>query len=76
MSGSCLVAVVMGSKSDWSTMHHALDLLRQFEIKSEAKVISAHRTPDLNSPTWTYWQNRWDTLVVYFVGDKVDRIAR
>jgi 5-(carboxyamino)imidazole ribonucleotide mutase len=47
MSGTCLVAVVMGSKSDWSTMHHALDLLRQFEIKSEAKVISAHRTPDL-----------------------------
>jgi len=47
MSGSCLVAVVMGSKSDWSMMHPALDLLRQFEIKSEAKVISAHRTPDL-----------------------------
>lgn len=39
-------------------------------------IPPAHRTPDLESPTWTYWQNRWDTLVVYFVGDKVDRIAR
>jgi hypothetical protein len=39
-------------------------------------IPPAHRTPDLNSPTWTYWQNRWDTLVVYFVGDRVDRIAR
>jgi hypothetical protein len=35
----------------------------------------AHRTPSLDSPTWTYWQNRWDSLVVYFVGDKVDRIG-
>jgi hypothetical protein len=35
-----------------------------------------HRTPSLESPTWTYWQNRWDTMVVYFVGDKVDRIGR
>jgi len=39
-------------------------------------IPPAHRTPDLESPTWTYWQNRWDTLVVYFVGDRVDRIAR
>jgi 5-(carboxyamino)imidazole ribonucleotide mutase len=47
MSDSCLVAVVMGSKSDWSTMHHASDLLRQFGVESEAKIVSAHRTPDL-----------------------------
>ena len=39
-------------------------------------IPPGHRTPDLASPTWTYWQNRWDTLVVYFVGDKVDRVAR
>jgi 5-(carboxyamino)imidazole ribonucleotide mutase len=37
----------MGSKSDWSTMHHASDLLRDFGIENEAKIISAHRTPDL-----------------------------
>jgi 5-(carboxyamino)imidazole ribonucleotide mutase len=47
MSDTCLVAVVMGSKSDWSTMHHASDLLREFGIQSESKIISAHRTPDL-----------------------------
>jgi 5-(carboxyamino)imidazole ribonucleotide mutase len=37
----------MGSKSDWSTMHHASDLLREFGIESESKIVSAHRTPDL-----------------------------
>jgi 5-(carboxyamino)imidazole ribonucleotide mutase len=47
MSDTCLVAVVMGSKSDWSTMHHASDLLREFRIESESKIVSAHRTPDL-----------------------------
>jgi len=47
MSGPSLVAIVMGSKSDWSTMHHAADLLREFEIESESRIISAHRTPDL-----------------------------
>jgi hypothetical protein len=38
-------------------------------------IPPAHRTPSLDSPTWTYWQNRWDTMVVYFTGDKVDRIG-
>jgi 5-(carboxyamino)imidazole ribonucleotide mutase len=47
MSDPCLVAVVMGSKSDWSTMHHASDLLREFGVQSESKIVSAHRTPDL-----------------------------
>ena len=47
MSDTCLVAVVMGSKSDWSTMRHALDLLREFGVQSESKIVSAHRTPDL-----------------------------
>jgi hypothetical protein len=36
----------------------------------------AHRTPSLESPTWMYWQNRHDTMVVYFVNDRVERIAR
>lgn len=42
-----MVAVVMGSKSDWATMRHAVELLREFGVKTESKVISAHRTPDL-----------------------------
>jgi 5-(carboxyamino)imidazole ribonucleotide mutase len=47
MSETSLVAVVMGSKSDWSTMRHASDLLREFGIESESRIVSAHRTPDL-----------------------------
>src|ERR1700693_67840 len=47
MSDRCLVAVVMGSRSDWSTMHHASDLLREFGIETESRIVSAHRTPDL-----------------------------
>jgi len=37
----------MGSKSDWETMKHACEVLDQFEIAYEKKVVSAHRTPDL-----------------------------
>ena len=47
MSDTCTVAVVMVSKSDWSTMHHASDLLREFGIESESRIVSAHRTPEL-----------------------------
>src|SRR4051812_46611460 len=40
-----LVAVIMGSKSDWETMRHASDLLTEFEVLHERRVVSAHRTP-------------------------------
>ena len=40
-----LVAILMGSDSDWPTMKAAADVLAEFDIASEAKVISAHRTP-------------------------------
>lgn len=36
----------MGSRSDWETMRHAADMLDALEIRYEAKVVSAHRTPD------------------------------
>jgi len=36
----------MGSSSDWDTMQHAVDILQQFGIRFEAKVVSAHRMPD------------------------------
>jgi len=42
-----LVAVVMGSTSDWPVMHHAIECLEQFGIEFEARVVSAHRTPEL-----------------------------
>src|ERR1043166_9671092 len=41
------VAVIMGSKSDWETMRHSVEILRQLGIVCEARVVSAHRTPDL-----------------------------
>jgi 5-(carboxyamino)imidazole ribonucleotide mutase len=44
---SPLVAVIMGSTSDWETMKNASDILTEFGIAHEAKVVSAHRTPDL-----------------------------
>jgi len=44
---SPIVGVVMGSQSDWETMRHAADTLADFGIPYEAKVVSAHRTPDL-----------------------------
>ena len=40
------VGVVMGSNSDWETMQHAVQILQQFGIGFEAKVVSAHRMPD------------------------------
>jgi len=42
-----LVSIVMGSKSDWNVMQHAVAILDEFNIAHEAKVVSAHRTPDL-----------------------------
>jgi 5-(carboxyamino)imidazole ribonucleotide mutase len=42
-----LVAVIMGSRSDWDTMSHATRILSNFGIPHEVQVVSAHRTPDL-----------------------------
>jgi len=42
-----LVGVIMGSKSDWSTMSHAAATLETLGIAHEVRVVSAHRTPDL-----------------------------
>ncbi|MEC7832895.1 MAG: 5-(carboxyamino)imidazole ribonucleotide mutase [Pseudomonadota bacterium] len=44
---TCLVGLIMGSKSDWPTMKHAANMLDKLKIKYESKVVSAHRTPDL-----------------------------
>jgi 5-(carboxyamino)imidazole ribonucleotide mutase len=40
-----LIGIVMGSKSDWETMRHADEMLTRFGVAHEAKVVSAHRTP-------------------------------
>lgn len=42
-----LIAIIMGSKSDWETMTHAAETLDELGISYEVKIVSAHRTPDL-----------------------------
>ena len=42
-----LVGIIMGSKSDWSTLEHASKILTDLGVPHECKVVSAHRTPDL-----------------------------
>ena len=42
---TALVAVVMGSSSDWETMKHAVDVLEKFNVPHERHIVSAHRTP-------------------------------
>jgi 5-(carboxyamino)imidazole ribonucleotide mutase len=47
MTGNPLIAIIMGSKSDWETMEHAAKTLDELNISYEVKIVSAHRTPDL-----------------------------
>ncbi len=42
-----VVGVIMGSRSDWDTMRHAVDTLDELGVPAETRVVSAHRTPDL-----------------------------
>ncbi len=44
--GAPLVGVIMGSKSDWETMSHAVSILEELQVPYETEVVSAHRTPD------------------------------
>jgi 5-(carboxyamino)imidazole ribonucleotide mutase len=46
-----LVGLIMGSKSDWETLRHAAEMLERLQVPYEARVVSAHRTPDL---LWEY----------------------
>jgi 5-(carboxyamino)imidazole ribonucleotide mutase len=41
------IGVVMGSRSDWETMRHAVETLEHLKVVSEVRIVSAHRTPDL-----------------------------
>ncbi|MBS8226758.1 5-(carboxyamino)imidazole ribonucleotide mutase [Vannielia litorea] len=46
-----IVGIIMGSQSDWPTMKHAADILDELGVAWEAKIVSAHRTPDR---LWSY----------------------
>ena len=43
---ACLVGIIMGSQSDWATLRHAADTLACLGVSHEARIVSAHRTPD------------------------------
>jgi 5-(carboxyamino)imidazole ribonucleotide mutase len=45
MDNTPLAGVIMGSKSDWDTMRHAVEILEQFGVPFEKEIVSAHRTP-------------------------------
>jgi 5-(carboxyamino)imidazole ribonucleotide mutase len=45
-SSTSLVAVIMGSKSDWETMRHSVEMLDELGVPNESHVLSAHRTPE------------------------------
>ncbi len=49
-----LVGVIMGSRSDWDTLQHTVEILENFSIPYEKRIVSAHRTPDL---LYTYAEN-------------------
>src|SRR6266436_327239 len=64
-----LVAVIMGSKSDWETMRHADETLTQFGIPHESKVMSAHRTPALTTEYTAEAEARGIEVIIAAAGD-------
>ena len=63
-----LVAVVMGSKSDWDTMRHADETLTEFGIEHECRVISAHRSPSLAAEFGAAAESRGLEVVIAAAG--------
>lgn len=63
-----LVAVVMGSKSDWDTMRHADETLTEFGIDHECRVISAHRSPSLAAEFGSTAESRGVEVVIAAAG--------
>lgn len=62
------VAVVMGSTSDWPTMKPCSEILQQFEIPHECRVMSAHRTPDLTSEYVSAAESRGIRVIIAAAG--------
>lgn len=65
---TAIVSVVMGSKSDWETMRHANEVLEEFEIAHECKIVSAHRTPQLLAEFATTAEERGIEVVIAGAG--------
>jgi phosphoribosylaminoimidazole carboxylase, PurE protein len=63
-----LVAVIMGSKSDWETMRHCVDTLDELAIANEHRVLSAHRTPDATADFARKAEDRGVRVIVAAAG--------
>lgn len=63
-----IVSIVMGSKSDWETMRHANQVLDEFEVAHECKIVSAHRTPQLLAEFATSAEGRGIEVVIAGAG--------
>ena len=63
-----LVAIIMGSKSDWDTMRHADETLSDFSIEHECRVISAHRSPSLAAEFGSTAESRGLEVVIAAAG--------
>jgi 5-(carboxyamino)imidazole ribonucleotide mutase len=63
-----LVAVVMGSQSDYETLAPAVEILREFQVPYEARVVSAHRTPDLLFDFATHAESRGLRVIIAAAG--------
>lgn len=62
------VGVIMGSKSDWETMRHAVEILERFGVAHETRVVSAHRTPHLLTEYATTAENRGLEVIIAGAG--------
>ncbi len=67
-SSSPLVAVIMGSKSDWETMRHADATLTEFGVEHESRVMSAHRSPQLASEFAANARDRGIEIIIAAAG--------
>jgi 5-(carboxyamino)imidazole ribonucleotide mutase len=65
---SVLVSIIMGSKSDWETMRHAEEILNQFGVVSECRIVSAHRTPQWLAEFATTAESRGIEVVIAGAG--------
>lgn len=63
-----LVGVIMGSKSDWETMRHATETLAKFGVAHEARVLSAHRSPQLTAEYASSAEHRGLEVIIAAAG--------
>src|ERR1051326_8963867 len=63
-----LVAVIMGSKSDWETMRHTDEILSKFRVAHECRVLSAHRSPALTAEYALQAEGRGIEIIIAAAG--------